>query len=172
MGNQQLAPVVGSVVSDRGQVRIVGWGLVLLAAVGIALLVLGVRHQGLFARNPAVDALERHQAQWDAHRPASYRFTFAESGTVLGVAHVVTVHPGHRVTVSPPYRDGELGPTSIDEVFDLAESGARGADQASASFDPHYGYPTGVNVDPSRGTIDDEYGLGVSNFVVLVPPSR
>ena len=155
-------------MDDRRQVQVVLWAMVAIGVVGVSLLVMAIGHLGPFSRNQAVIAsLHRHQREWDAHRPPDYRFVYQLAGMALLPPHTVTVRQGHSTMVMPPYEPGLPTPHNVDDVFRQALHAAATASSVTVTFDPKSGLPTEVSVDPSKGAIDDEYGFGVRNLVVL-----
>lgn len=116
------------------------------------------------------DPLAHAEATWRAHAPARYAFTVHAShanGPMdgNGVFRVV-VRDGRsevrdsrgRQTVRPSV------PRSVDALFEIARTyGAR----ARVRWNPRYGFPDEMVVDPDRKAMDDEFAVAVSDFAPL-----
>lgn len=90
---------------------------------------------------------------WQARGARSYTITVTVS------CFCVPTGP-HRVTV----RDGRTvgsGP-SVDDLFATIES--PDFDRVSATYDPRYGFPTRIAVDPNLDTIDEERTFTVTDY--------
>lgn len=59
--------------------------------------------------------------------------------------------------------DVHAAPT-IDALFSKTSAAYRNSDLVLSNFDPTYGYPTSISVDPSKQVKDDEWSFGVSSF--------
>jgi len=56
---------------------------------------------------------------------------------------------------------------TIDELFDLLEKYEETADHFEVEFHEELGYPTKINIDPSREMADEEIILEISNYSLL-----
>jgi hypothetical protein len=125
--------------------------------------------------NPIVN-IEGPRAKWAANKPASYSYTLTRSCyclTELTTPVDIVVRNG--VVESRTYQNSTTPVSatyagyfpSIDGLFAKVDT-ARLAKPfiINLSFDETYGYPTFLNVDQNRNTVDEEYTYVASNFVV------
>ena len=67
-----------------------------------------------------------------------------------------------------PYLDTFRQHTTIESLFDLVDSAiARGVYKLVVQYDPTYGFPASIVIDPSHMIMDDETGYYVTNLEVL-----
>jgi hypothetical protein len=57
--------------------------------------------------------------------------------------------------------------TTIDDLFEALRRDLQRADEVRVSYDPTWGFPRFVSVNPETGVIDEEYGYGVRQFLPL-----
>lgn len=56
---------------------------------------------------------------------------------------------------------------SIDDLFDLLQKYEETADHFEVEFHKELGYPTKINIDPSREIADEEIILEISNYLII-----
>ncbi len=57
---------------------------------------------------------------------------------------------------------------TVDKVFDVVQAALdQRAQEIRVSYDPTFGYPTQIFVDPVKAIADDEFSLAISRFEVL-----
>jgi hypothetical protein len=122
---------------------------------------------------------DEHLAAWKRAAVTSYSFTFRIGGQTGPHAGRVTVQSGHVVAVAPvmdlpseqpvqPLSYPPIRPT-IEDVWALLRKDLTTADRVEVSYDEKFGFPTHVDVDREKSAIDDEYGYGVTDFLILAP---
>ena len=67
-----------------------------------------------------------------------------------------------------PYLDTFRAHATIESLFDLVDSAiSKRVYKLVVQYDPKYGFPASILIDPSRMITDDETGYYVTNFEVL-----
>jgi len=125
---------------------------------------------GASPRQPEAPAgLAVHQAQWQSKGVANYSFTitpqcFCPSNGALDVTVAAGV-PTRITKAGQPVapRDVEGLPKTVPELFAAVIAHA-GAAKLSVAWDPAFGFPSNIQVDPIANAIDDEFGYVVTNF--------
>lgn len=124
------------------------------------------------------DSLLAARARWQARGGTSYSFEITRSCFCLlgGRRMAVTVRNG--AVSGAEYLDSG-GPVefalltyvpTVPDLFDQIESALdQRAAYFFASYDPNYGFPTRIEIDPSANAIDDEVAISVRNLQVSQP---
>ena len=118
------------------------------------------------ATTTTTEALVR-RALWDSLGIDSYVLRYS----LLVVSpdfpgYVITVRNGTVESIVDTNGDvvlpGQMidSPTTIDDFFDLSDE-ERDAYQLFVEYDPEYGYPTHIGIDPAEDWYDDEYGYNI-----------
>ena len=107
---------------------------------------------------------------WRSQGFASYTFSVSRpcfcppewSGpfevTVVDGATTVVTYQG----APAPAANVEHIPKTIEAVFDLLIANA--ATTVDVTYDPIFGFPASMSVDPIVNAIDDEFGITITNF--------
>jgi hypothetical protein len=67
-----------------------------------------------------------------------------------------------------PYLDTFRAHATIESLFDLVDSAiSKRVYKLVVQYDPKYGFPASIDIDPSRLIMDDETSYSVTNFGVL-----
>jgi methionine aminopeptidase len=67
-----------------------------------------------------------------------------------------------------PYLDTFRAHATIESLFDLVDSAISSrVYKLEVQYDPRYGFPTSISIDPSRMIMDDQTGYYATNFEVL-----
>lgn len=117
----------------------------------------------------ALGALAQHQAQWQAKGLNDYTFTitpqcfcpFSDPLDVTVAGGVATRITKAGQPVAP--REVEGLPKTVPELFAVLSARA-GAAKLSVEWDPTFGFPASIQVDPIANAIDDEFGYLITNF--------
>ncbi len=117
----------------------------------------------------ALVALAEHQAQWQAKGLTDYTFTitaqcfcpFSDPLDVTVAGGVATRITKAGQPVAP--REVEGLPKTVPELFAVLTARA-GAAKLSVEWDPAFGFPASIQVDPIANAIDDEFGYVITNF--------
>lgn len=148
---------------------------------GLALLLLGPALSscsgGRQISDPSlVAALRRSRDLWASRSVDDYRYTlqvscFCTEQQTRPV--VIEVRNGVRSSVTYAGTDVPADPAlftsydSVEKIFALLEREInRPADRLTVVYDPAYGYPTDVSIDPSQQIADEELGLTVRSFQI------
>jgi hypothetical protein len=143
--------------------------LLLVTALGILLSACG----------PAAPSeLERNRALWESQGIAHYRFDLSMTcfcGFRDQMPLTIEVQDGQVVTMSAAnggdvgqYRDTYARFDSLGKLFDIiANAEERGAFVLEVTYDPVYGYPASIYLNPNELAVDDEDRYEVTNFQVL-----
>ena len=117
----------------------------------------------------ALAGLAEHQAQWQSKGLADYSFTitpqcFCPSNGALDVT-VAAGLPTRITKAGQPVapREVEGLPKTVPELFAVLIAHA-GAAKLSVAWDPAFGFPTSIQVDPIANAMDDEFGYVITNF--------
>ena len=115
------------------------------------------RRRGRAERDSALAELARNRARWAAAGITRYRYRVTTSGGWQGQrTRLVQIVAGHA-------QDGGL---TVGELFARGEVAIRDTtiEVAVISYDPRYGFPTRVAIDPSVGTMDDDSDVAADEF--------
>jgi hypothetical protein len=149
-----------------------------LVALGLALALAGC--ELVFPATPDPNGLLQRELQtaratWLEHAIDDYHFTVRFGcfcpDTITG-PFVVTVVDGAMTEIrrqdGRPLGDpGRLTvPLTIDQAFQRAAD-ALDADEVTIAWDPQWGFPTEITVNPRLGAVDEEYSITITDFVVL-----
>ncbi|HEX5589723.1 MAG TPA: DUF6174 domain-containing protein [Candidatus Limnocylindrales bacterium] len=113
-----------------------------------------------------------HQAAWaeraiDSYTVSITRACFCPPGAIG--PYVITVVDGSATEVlfegapADPSLVGTAFPLTIDAVFERLRNLEPRATM-TATWDPDWGFPTSVSVDPIPNAIDDEYSISIAAF--------
>jgi hypothetical protein len=123
-------------------------------------------------------ALQRNRALWQSQAFRHYRFDLkigcmcpwsglmpltieVQNGAVVSMV-------GRNGADVTPYLDTFRAHATIDSLFTLVDSAiSRRVYKLAVQYDPIYGYPASIVIDPSHMIMDDETGYYVTNLVVL-----
>ena len=111
-------------------------------------------------------ALQRAQQKWERSGIRSYRFRVTRPCLCpptdrFGPA-TVTVRDGRPVK-RPPSRL----PATVEELFKTVSDGERGPGTTTVTYDPRFGVPTTIHIDPGPNVNDDETTINVERFTRL-----
>jgi hypothetical protein len=124
---------------------------------------------------------ERAEEAWDrwvATAPPAYRYEVLQSCFCggPGIGRWLTVIVNDNIVASawdtetgafvPPSELGRI-PTAEDLFVTLFDAIDSGADELRAEYDPHFGYPTLLDIDYLRNAIDDELVIRARGLVPL-----
>lgn len=123
------------------------------------------------------DQFERNRGLWASRRPIAfqyhvsrrcncaddfqrpYRVTEGRGAPLVDyVSPLETASPGAGTVPPEPLR--------IAQLFDLIATELDSAHALDVSFDPAFGFPTRIDLDPSPA-VDDELGIAVYDFQVI-----
>lgn len=120
--------------------------------------------------------LEQARVLWAETGPDSYRYHyFRGCFCAAPVGHfVVTVTDG-TVTAAVTDPGGESVPEAtlpelytVEDLFDVVENAiGREVDGFQVEYDPEYGFPTLIDLDPYENAIDDELRIEAGGLVPL-----
>jgi hypothetical protein len=114
--------------------------------------------------------LDAHQKTWRSQHLSDYSYVYEEGGMACCDRVRVTVHGGRVVQTRVLH---ELYPLNkkptVDDVFAAARHEMHVADGVTVRYDPRYGFPLAVDVDPNDHAIDDEWAFRIEQFRVLTP---
>jgi len=121
--------------------------------------------------------LRANRDLWASHGIDDYRASLNSHGMESETA-VVLVRAGKAVDAVNkagwPVTPDRLRVATIEDAFDVIEREiARGARRLTVVYDPEFGFPARVSVDPFNNVIDDEHGIVIEDFTVPGnPPDR
>ena len=120
--------------------------------------------------------LEQARALWAETGPDSYRYDYFQGCFCAAPVgdFVVTVTDG-TVTAAVTDPDGEPVPEgtlaalrTMEELFDVVGTAIeREIDGFRVEYDPEYGFPTLIDLDPYENAIDDELRIEAGGLVAL-----
>jgi hypothetical protein len=119
--------------------------------------------------------MERSRQVWNAQGIDDYRMIVWITGGLLGGGAVIEVRDGVPVSVQPAEGGPQHLPMSafarydtVEELFAVLEQAFdRNVHEVKAEYDPRFGLPIDVDIDPMRDAIDEEHGFSVEGFTVL-----
>jgi Family of unknown function (DUF6174) len=121
------------------------------------------------------DDFEAAKARWEANGPASYRITIQRLCYCGSVEPVQVTVSGGSVVDRRYVETGDPVPDqlvafypAVPGLFDLVADAYRRADDAHATYDPDWGFPTNVVIDYVKNAIDDELTVTTSDFQVPI----
>lgn len=145
-----------------------------IAAVALAGIVPGLGSCQGGGDPAALAELEDAQARWAQAGLDDYRLQlrflcFCAEDVTAPV--IVTVEDGVVTSVEwaePQHPEGEPSPErpTVDGLFEIARSAIGSSDGVRIAYDPQYGYPLSVSIDPDEEINDDE---GTYTAVLLGP---
>jgi len=125
----------------------------------------------------ALAELSAAEQRWNAQGLPAYEYTVQRlCFCAPAVTHPITVTVRDGAVVRLVYADSGAVPDSamfrdfltVERVFDFVRRTiAENPDTLTAVYDPHYGYPTRITVDPIFGIADDEFSVSVTGFQPL-----
>ena len=123
-------------------------------------------------------ALAHNRARWESQAIRHYRFDltigcFCPWSALMPLT--VEVQNGAVVSMVAsngaditPYLDTFRAHATIESLFDLVDSAISSrVYKLEVQYDPRYGFPTSISIDPSRMIMDDQTGYYATNFEVL-----
>ncbi|BCD96285.1 DUF6174 domain-containing protein [Marinagarivorans cellulosilyticus] len=120
----------------------------------------------------ALEELAYHRAAWQRYSAGHYQYEFYIDCFCFGRDDfLVEWRDGDMVGRSPigdeaiPVIDN-INPR-IPALFDTIESAIRAGNLTEVSYNPQYGYPERVVIDPLPGAADDESSYRITHFVVV-----
>lgn len=119
--------------------------------------------------------MERSRQVWNAQGIDDYRMIVKITGGLIGGSAAVEVRDGVPVSVQPAPGGPQHLPMSsfagydtVEELFAVMERAFdRDVHELKAEYDPRFGVPIDVDIDPMRDAIDEEHGFAVEGFTVL-----
>ena len=144
-----------------------------------ALLVIALVAMLVSACSPARQTeLDRNRALWESQSIRHYRFDLTISCFCVfndQMPLTIEVQDGQVVSISAAggadisdFRDFYSGFDTMEKLFDtIAEAAAGDAQTLEVQYDPTYGFPVSIYVDPEELVADDEVGYDVVNFQIL-----
>ena len=123
-------------------------------------------------------ALQHNRSLWESQAIQHYRFNL-EVGCFCpwNALMPLTIEVKNGAIVSmvgsnggdiTPYLDTFRAHATIESLFDLVDSAiSKRVYNLVVQYDPKYGFPASIVIDPSRMIMDDETGYYVTNFEVL-----
>ena len=131
------------------------------------------------ALSPAKSELERNRQKWQAAGIAHYRFSL-RIGCFCGFMsqQPLTIEVRDGQVISMLDNSGQPVTAQYKQFYDLyatmdllfakaEESLSGGADEVKIEYDPTYGFPTLIALDPIKQAVDDELSLQITNFEAL-----
>ena len=143
--------------------------IVLAAAIAVVLAGCSLVPGSPSPRDLALRLLAERQAQWFAKGVDDYAFTVSRQCFCPSTEpFVVTVSDGVTIGITragKPAAAIELQgiPTSIPALFAIVTANAQAGDM-TVEWEPTFGFPTAIQVDPIPNAIDDEFGITVTDF--------
>jgi Family of unknown function (DUF6174) len=138
-----------------------------VAAAVVSTIVLAVAAIGCGPRVIRGRALEQARDRWRSAQISDYTWridTGCFGACSNGTPVTIVVRGGHSVRMMPNDSDvRRFLPSTVEELFERID-GLRGSDGYSVTFDPSLGYPVHGAFDPSRGSIDEEWGFTVRSL--------
>ena len=123
-------------------------------------------------------ALQHNRSLWESQAIQHYRFNlkvgcFCPWNALMPLT--IEVKNGAIVSMVgsnggdiTPYLDTFRAYATIESLFDLVDSAiSKRVYNLVVQYDPKYGFPASIVIDPSRMIMDDETGYYVTNFEVL-----
>jgi len=123
-------------------------------------------------------ALQHNRSLWESQAIQHYRFNlkvgcFCPWNALMPLT--IEVKNGAIVSMVgsnggdiTPYLDTFRAHATIESLFDLVDSAiSKRVYNLVVQYDPKYGFPASIVIDPSRMIMDDETGYYVTNFEVL-----
>jgi hypothetical protein len=113
-------------------------------------------------------AVDENAARWRSAGPPDYSFVLTRSSMVGECALSIRVRDRKVASARLVHAcgwplDPKQAPT-IDTLFARMRHAYRNNDKVYSGFDPTYGFPKYVSVDPDSGVMDDEWGMSVRAF--------
>ena len=123
-------------------------------------------------------ALQHNRSLWESQAIQHYRFNLKVGclcpwNTLMPLT--IEVKNGAIISMVgsnggdiTPYLDTFRAYATIESLFDLVDSAiSKRVYNLVVQYDPKYGFPASIVIDPSRMIMDDETGYYVTNFEVL-----
>lgn len=122
----------------------------------------------LSPRDEALRSLAQRQAQWQSSQVDDYTISITRQCFCPATELEVTVVDGVVTAVTkggePAAPNDVAGlPKTVPELFALIAAQPDTA-ALTVEWDPTFGFPTNIQVDPIVNAIDDEFGILVTNF--------
>jgi hypothetical protein len=123
-------------------------------------------------------ALDQNRGLWESQgiRHYSYELNISCFCAIIGMMPLsIEVQDGQLVSISPADGTdiGNLGGiyenvSTIDKLFEtIGQAAGQEPYTLEVSYDPTYGYPVSIYLDPAETIADDEIGYDVTNFQAL-----
>lgn len=122
----------------------------------------------------AYDTLEANFQKWKANHPHEYAFTYSRTCFCINPVWRVEVKGDSVVRVanisSAPGTPSALESYSMDSIFARIKAGLdKHPAKAQIRYNARLGYPEEAGFDQAPNVADDEYSLGVSDFIAATP---
>ncbi|MEX0719879.1 MAG: DUF6174 domain-containing protein [Balneolaceae bacterium] len=150
---------------------------VLLTMISLCLLLTSCEVFNSSSNNGDIELIEANKKLWSSSNSQNYTFKNSRTCecpppydyTVEVVnGEIKNVHFEKQEHISYERKDMTINTTrTIDELFDLLEKYEETADHFEVEFHKELGYPTKINIDPSREMADEEITLEISNVSPL-----
>jgi hypothetical protein len=128
--------------------------------------------------SPANRELDRNRTRWQEKNIQDYRFAldigcmcpwYEQMPLTIEVRNgeVASITAANGEDISS-YLETYNKHDTIDELFDTIKFAIQnGADEIKVYYDPDYGFPTSILINPMKNAFDDETGYTISDFEVL-----
>lgn len=117
------------------------------------------------------EELGANRERWEAAGVEDYRYVVRQLCACDPESYLVEVRGGEAVAVTPVGGERERRTWRVDsldnfrELFDRVQAEMESRpDGLKAAYDPEWGYPVYLYVDPRRDVAGDERGFGVERF--------
>jgi hypothetical protein len=140
-----------------------------VALVVVSVFVVGVAAIGFGPRIVRGRTLDQARDRWLSAQISDYTWridTGCFGACSNGTPVTIVVRDGRSVRMMTNDRYvRRVIPSTVDELFQRIDE-LRGSDGYSVTFDPSLGYPVHGSFDPSRNSIDEEWGFTVRSLQV------
>ena len=117
--------------------------------------------------------LNRNRQLWAEQNIEHYRYQVSATAQIPFPDLIIEVNDGSPVTTTlvsatdidwPPELLNRVN--SVPRLFQLVRD-ERDADEISVTYDPVFGYPTEIDIDPDLHVVDEEFTYTINGFEIL-----